>query len=348
MGLRATGVQFMQRGTLGMCFTPVRLFATGHSDALPLSPSVHRLVAIHNLNPTIIPSTGRKGRLLKGDVLAYLAGHPSSSSSAPASAVPASSSTSPSPPAPSPPAAKPPTVVVGAAPVFTDVPLTNIRKIIATRLAEAKRQIPHAYAEKQISMDAVLAMRKEKNKVLAERGEKPTSINDWIIKAAATALLEVPAINVTRNPTTGEVIQNPSPSISVAVAIPDGLITPIIQNTATKGVAAIGEEVRALAEKARTGKLLPHEFQGGTFTISNLGMFGISSFTAVINPPQTAILAVGGSVSRVLVDEETHRLKQAQSVSFSLSYDSRAIDPEAAAAFLQRLDGILTKPYSLL
>lgn len=185
------------------------------------------------------------------------------------------------------------------------------------------------------------------NSELEARSQKGTSINDWFIKAAALALLQVPEVNVTYNAQTSEVVHYGVADISLAVAIPDGLITPIIRDAGSKGVATISEEVRLLVDKARAGKLLPQEFQGGTFTISNLGMFGISSFRAVINPPQAAILAVGGTVQRINADE-SGKLRHDSYVSFSLSYDVRAIDGESASAFLQSLDTLLQNPLAIL
>lgn len=317
-----------------------RQYAQSAGDVV-LSPAVQQLVTRWQLDHRSIPATGPRGRLLKGDVLNFLASRGSSPTPAPAPTLsprPAATATATAAAAAG--AAAP----LGA--LFTDVPLTNVRKIIAGRLSESKRTIPHAYVEKKVTIEPVLALRREVNAELARRNEKPTSLNDWIVKAVAVALVRVPGVNVTRDPATGNVVGHASPSISVAVAIPDGLITPIVHDAAAKSVAAIGAEVRLLADKAKNGKLLPHEFQGGTFTVSNLGMFGIASFSAVINPPQTAILAVGGSVPRVVLDEATKKPRQTQTVSLSLSYDSRAIDEETAASFLQTLDAILENPLS--
>ena len=221
-----------------------------------------------------------------------------------------------------------------------------MRKIIAQRLQESKRSLPHAYLEHQSRIDALLQLRKQVNAQLAAASAKPTSVNDWFLKAIALALVKNPRINVSLDPKTGDVLQHQSVDISVAVAIPDGLITPILRGAAGKGVARISEEVRALAEKAKAKKLLPEEFQGGSFSVSNLGMFGITTFKAVINPPQTAILAIGGAAARVVPSAEDERkFEVGQFVSFTLSYDVRAIDPDVASQFLEDLNAILENPY---
>nr|XP_060620838.1 pyruvate dehydrogenase protein X component, mitochondrial [Anolis sagrei ordinatus] len=226
---------------------------------------------------------------------------------------------------------------------FTEVPASNIRRVIAKRLTESKTTVPHAYATADCDLGAVLKLRQE----LAKDDIK-VSVNDFIIKATAVTLKQMPDVNVTWDGEGPRQLQ--SIDISIAVATDRGLITPIIKDAAAKGIQEIAASAKALAKKARDGKLLPEEYQGGSFSISNLGMFGISSFIAVINPPQAGILAVGRARPELslMVDEEgNEKLHQHQLMTITLSSDGRVVDDELASKFLERLKTNLENPSHL-
>ncbi len=242
-------------------------------DRILVSPLAKRLAADKGLDLSTLKGTGPNGRIVKADVESATPGA--------AKAAPAASAVAPAPVAA--PAAPAP-----AAPFTTDIPheavkLSNIRKVIARRLTESKQTIPHIYLTVDVRLDALLKLRGELNGALEARGVK-LSVNDMLIKALALALIETPVCNVSFAGDT--LIKYSRADISVAVSTPTGLITPIIVDAASKSMSAISVEMKALAEKAKAGKLQPHEFQGGTASLSNMGMFGIKQFEAVINPPQ--------------------------------------------------------------
>ena len=231
-------------------------------------------------------------------------------------------------------------------PAYTDVPHSAMRKVIARRLTESKRDAPHFYLTVDCHIDALLSTRKELN------GRSPAdgpgayriSVNDFVIRAAALALKKVPAANAAWTNSAIRLYQ--SADISVAVAVPDGLITPVIRGADGKGLAEISGEMKDLAGRARAGKLAPEEYQGGTFSISNLGMFGIGEFAAVINPPQGAILAVGIGEQRPVVKDGA--LAVATVMSCTLSIDHRVVDGAAGAEFLVAFKGLLEDPLTML
>lgn len=226
-----------------------------------------------------------------------------------------------------------------------------MRQIIATRLTESKSQVPHFYTTHSIALDDVLALRAR----LARSFELKFSVNDAVIRASALALRDVPEMNASYDPATKTTQLSPdSIDISVAVATPTGLMTPIVTNAASRGLMDIGSAVRDLAGRAQEGRLAPEEYQGGTFTISNLGMFGIQSFVAVINPPQCAILAVGGGVRTVVPSlykegaEVQDKVRIKTMMDATLSADRRVVDEATAGQFLQALGYYLSKPELLL
>ncbi|KAF9418275.1 pyruvate dehydrogenase complex dihydrolipoamide acetyltransferase component (E2) [Podila epigama] len=253
-----------------------------------LSPAVAHLLLQHNITDvTKIPSTGPKGRVLKGDVLAFLGK---------IKARPAPEPTIPQPKT-LPPAAKPSPAASAsgstAAPsgaAYTDSPASNMRKVIASRLSESKTNLPHSYVSRDIVIDNMMKLRH----VLADELSVKVSVNDFLIKAASLALRDIPESNV-QFAAGDNIKQLQNIDISVAVATPTGLITPIVKGADSRGVHNISQVVKELADKAKKNKLKPEEYQGGSFSISNLGMFGVTSFTAIINSPQAAILAVGGA-----------------------------------------------------
>jgi len=297
-------------------------------------PAVTRLLSQYQLSANQITATGRNKKLLKGDVLKYISDN----------------NLQPKPPLPVPPPgqkasreASPVSPAVGAAPLppkprsgYTDHELSNMRKTIAKRLTMSKTQIPHAYSQVEAEIDSLLSLRKQ----LAQVGVK-VSLNDFVINAVALALRQCPYMNTLY--INDQIVPQTTVDISVAVATDAGLITPIVKNADAKSVDQISADVRDLAARAREGKLQLHEFQGGSFTISNLGMFGIAEFSAIINPPQCAILAVGGG--RPVFDSDSRPVTLMTS---TLSYDSRSVEPDEVAAFMAVLRAYLQNPASLL
>ncbi|EIE82374.1 hypothetical protein G6F55_001440 [Rhizopus delemar] len=228
---------------------------------------------------------------------------------------------------------------------FTDIPTTSMRKIIASRLTESKQQVPHYYVTVEVDMDKTTKLREVLNK--SAEGKYKLSVNDFIIKASALALKKVPEVNSAWQ---GDFIrQYNSADICVAVATPSGLITPIVTSAEAKGLTTISTQVKDLAKRARDGKLAPHEYQGGSFTISNLGMFGINNFTAIINPPQSCILAIGGTQQKVVSDETTESGLAVRNVmEVTLSADHRVVDGAVGAAWLQAFREYMENPLKMM
>jgi pyruvate dehydrogenase E2 component (dihydrolipoamide acetyltransferase) len=300
------------------------------------SPLARRVAAAKGVDLATVSGSGPRGRIVLADVEATLGRAPEAAPAAAAATAPA-------------PAAAPAAAPVAAPVAFsTDIPhrsekLGNVRKVIARRLTEAKQQVPHFYLGSDIRIDALLKLRGELNAALAPRGVK-VSVNDLVIKALAVALRLVPKCNVSF---AGDaLVFYERADISVAVAAPSGLITPIIVGADTKSVSGIADEMKALAAKARDGKLQPHEYQGGTASVSNLGMYGIKQFDAVINPPQGMILAVGAGDQRPWV--ENNSLVVAQVMSVTGSFDHRAIDGADGAELMKALKELLEAPLGLV
>ena len=310
--------------------------AEAEAEAMPVetgnrvvaSPLAKRLAAEKGVNLSTVMGTGPGGRIVKADVDAAASG----SAAAPKAAAPAQVSAAPAP----------------ATAVSTDIPheavkLSNIRKTIARRLTESKQQIPHIYLTVDIRLDALLKLRGELNKTLEPRGIK-LSVNDMMIKALALSLIEVPVCNVSFAGDT--LIKYSRADISVAVSTPTGLITPIIVDAAGKAMSAISTEITALAAKAREGKLQPHEYQGGTASLSNMGMYGIKAFDAVINPPQAMIMAIGAGEKRPYVVDDA--LAIATVMSATGSFDHRAIDGSDGAQLMQAFKRLCEMPLGLV
>ena len=227
---------------------------------------------------------------------------------------------------------------------YDEIPLDGMRKTIAARLTEAKQTIPHFYLRRDIQLDALLKFRGDLNKQLEGRGVK-LSVNDFIIKACALALQTVPAANAVW---AGDRILQLKPSdVAVAVAIDGGLFTPVLKDADAKSLSALSSEMKDLAARARDRKLAPHEYQGGSFAISNLGMFGIDNFDAVINPPHGAILAVGSGVKKPVVGKDGE-LTVATVMSVTLSVDHRVIDGALGAELLKAIVEYLENPMLML
>jgi pyruvate dehydrogenase E2 component (dihydrolipoamide acetyltransferase) len=223
------------------------------------------------------------------------------------------------------------------------VKLSNMRKTIARRLTEAKQTIPHIYLTVDIQLDALLKLRGELNAALEPRGVK-LSVNDLLIKALAAALIEVPECNVSISG--DQLFKYSRADISVAVSIPNGLITPIITGADAKSLSAIATEMKELAARAKEGKLQPNEYQGGTASISNMGMYGITQFDAVINPPQGMIMAIGAGEKRPYIVNDA--LAIATVMSATGSFDHRAIDGADGARLMQAFKRLVENPLSLL
>ncbi|MGI9398054.1 MAG: pyruvate dehydrogenase complex dihydrolipoamide acetyltransferase [Paracoccaceae bacterium] len=227
---------------------------------------------------------------------------------------------------------------------FKEIPLNSMRKTVATRLTEAKQNIPHFYLRKEIKIDELLQVRSRLNAHLAERNNK-LSINDFIIKSCALALQSVPMANAVW--AEDKILQLKPSDIAVAVSVEDGLFTPIIRDADEKSLSNLSKEMKELAEKARSKKLMPSEYQGGSFSISNLGMFGVDDFDAVINPPHGAILAVGRGLKKpIFNDDDT--ISVANVMSLTLSVDHRVIDGALGADLLQSIAKYLEDPVLML
>ncbi|XP_046478907.1 dihydrolipoyllysine-residue acetyltransferase component of pyruvate dehydrogenase complex [Neodiprion pinetum] len=238
-----------------------------------------------------------------------------------------------------------PTSAPAAGGVYTDIPVSNIRGVIAKRLLESKQNIPHYYLTVDIKMDAALQMREQFNKML-EKEQVKLSVNDIIIKGIAMASKKVPDGNTAW---LGDVIrQYHNVDVSVAVSTDNGLITPIVFAADTKGIVQISKEVKALVAKARDGKLQPNEFQGGTITVSNLGMFGIKTFSAIINPPQSIILAVGTTESRLIPAKNEKGFETANFMSVTASCDHRTVDGAVGAQWLTAFKSFMENPTTML
>jgi pyruvate dehydrogenase E2 component (dihydrolipoamide acetyltransferase) len=306
------------------------------------SPLARRIAKEKGLDLAAIKGSGPKGRIVKADVETAEAS-PAKPAAAPArDAAPASIAA---------PVAAAPTgltanqvIAMYEGRAYTEIKLDGMRKTIAARLTEAKQTIPHFYLRRDIRLDALMAFRAELNGKLEKRGVK-LSVNDFIIKACAIALQQVPKANAVW---AGDRVLQLKPSdVAVAVAIEGGLFTPVLKDAETKSLSALSAEMKDLAARARDRKLAPHEYQGGSFAISNLGMFGIDNFDAVINPPHGAILAVGAGVKKPVV-AASGEIEVATVMSVTLSVDHRVIDGALGAELLQAIVDNLENPVAML
>ncbi|XP_051533668.1 dihydrolipoyllysine-residue acetyltransferase component of pyruvate dehydrogenase complex, mitochondrial-like [Myxocyprinus asiaticus] len=308
--------------------------AASRKGRLFSSPLAKKLAAEKGIDISQVTGSGPDGRVTRKDIDSFVPPKPTP--------VPAAA---PAPAAPIPSAPASPAVAAIPTGTFTDIPISNIRRVIAQRLMQSKQTIPHYYLSVDVSMDQVLELRKELNAEVKADNIK-LSVNDFLIKASALACLKVPEANSSWMDTI--IRQNHVVDVSVAVSTPVGLITPIVFNAHIKGLASISKDVAALAAKAREGKLQPHEFQGGTFTISNLGMYGIKNFSAIINPPQACILAVGGSEKKLLPADNERGFDVASMMSVTLSCDHRVVDGAVGAQWLAEFRKFLEKPVTML
>lgn len=305
-------------------------------DRIIATPLARRIAEAKGIDLATIKGTGPNGRIIKADVEGATAAAPAPVAAAAPAAAPVAA-------APAPVAAPAPAAVPDFGIPFEATKLNNVRKTIARRLTEAKQTIPHIYLTVDVRLDALLKLRGQLNAALEAQGVK-LSVNDLLIKALAKALVQVPKCNVSF---AGDELRTFSRvDVSVAVAAPSGLITPIIKDAGAKSISTIATEMKALAAKARDGKLQPHEFQGGTASLSNLGMFGIKQFEAVINPPQAMILAVGAGEQRPYVVDGA--LAVATVMSATGSFDHRAIDGADGAELMQAFKTIVENPLALV
>ena len=304
------------------------------------SPLARRMAAQAGIDLSRITGSGPHGRIIKVDVEAALQGRGAGPATARA---PEALRPAQVPPAP---IQAPSAEQAALGTPYTLVPHSSMRKTIARRLTEAKQQVPHFYATIDCEIDALLKARADINAKAPATGAGAykLSVNDFVIKAAAVALRRVPAANAAWSE--DGIVLFERVDMSVAVALPNGLITPIIRNADGKGLVQISTEMKELAVRAREGKLKPEEYQGGTFSISNLGMYGIKDFAAVINPPQGAILAVGAGEQRPVV--KNGALAVATVMSCTLSADHRVVDGAVGAEFLQAFKAIVENPLMML
>ena len=322
---------------------PIPAPASMKAGRVIASPLARRLAAEKGLDLAAVTGTGPKGRIVKRDVEVAVPGAPGAAPFAtpPAPSTPAATATPPSPPTPIPPINRD-DPLLGTMPDFEAVPNSSIRKIIAKRLTESARDIPHFNISVDVELDTLLDFRKRLN--AKEGADYKISVNDFVLKAVALALARVPDCNASY--TDEATLLYKRADISVAVAIDGGLITPVIRDAGNKGLAAISAETKALALRARAGQLQPEEYQGGTFTVSNLGLFGGGSFTSILNPPQGAILSVGAGRPRPVV--KNGALATATVMTLTLAVDHRCIDGATAAAFTKELKAILEDPLQFL
>nr|WP_170538686.1 pyruvate dehydrogenase complex dihydrolipoamide acetyltransferase [Ruegeria arenilitoris] len=301
------------------------------------SPLARRIAAQKGLDLAQIKGSGPHGRIVKADVEGATAPAAAQAPAASASAAPAPAA------APAGPSADMVARMYEGR-EYEEVKLDGMRKTIAARLAEAKQTIPHFYLRRDIKLDALLKFRSQLNKQLEARGVK-LSVNDFIIKAVANALQQVPECNAVW---AGDRVLQLKPSdVAVAVAIEGGLFTPVLQDADTKSLSALSTEMKDLAARARERKLAPHEYQGGTFAVSNLGMYGIDNFDAIVNPPHAGILAVGTGAKKPVVGEDGE-LTVATVMSVTMSVDHRVIDGALGAQLLQAIVDNLENPMVML
>lgn len=304
---------------------PPRANGRAAASRPPSSPLARRLARDHGIDLATLSGSGPGGRIVRADIEAAVR----SAGPAPAPAA----AQAPAAPAPSAPAVQ----ARADDPDVEAVPLNRFRKVAARRLTESKREAPHFYLNREVDAEALLAFRATLNEALAPA---KVSVNDLVVKAVATALREHPAVNVSY--TEENLLFHKRVHVGVAVAVEDGLVVPVVRDADRMSVSQIGRETRELAAKARDGKLSAREMSGGTFSVSNLGMFGVDSFSAVINPPEAAILAVGAVRDEPVVRDG--QVVPGKRMTVTLSVDHRATDGATAAKFLARLAELLQNP----
>lgn len=299
----------------------------GHTDGKRIfaSPLARNIARQNGIDLSTITGSGPRGRIIKQDVEASISSSKSSVSSTTQTEIQSKNAGQPQ----------------QTASNFVEVPHTSMRRVIAQRLSESKQQVPHFYLSIDCQLDSLLSLRQQINGACTDI---KVSVNDFVLKAVAGALVKVPAANASWTDTAVRVFN--TVDLSVAVATPNGLITPIIRNAETKSLGTISREVKELAERAKQGKLRPDEYQGGGFSISNLGMFGVRDFAAIINPPQACILAVGAGEARAVVKDGA--IIAATVMTCTLSVDHRVVDGAVGAEFLSCFKALIEAPLNLL
>ena len=310
--------------------------ADSNGDArIKASPLARRMAREQNLDLRSIDGSGPDGRIVKRDIEAAMG-------KAPAPAEPAAEPAEAPRPAAAPPARPKPREEAE----YEAVPLSQMRKTIARRLSESKFSAPHFYLTVDVDMEKAIAFRKQLNAVAEEQGRAKVSFNDLVIKASAKALRRHPAVNSAYLEKEGEIRRYKQVHVGVAVAIDEGLLTPVVRNADGKGLSEIGAEVKDFAARARDRKLQPEDWEGSTFTTSNLGMFGIERFTAIINPPSSCILAIGAIRDAPVV--KNGEVVPGKMMTLTLSCDHRAVDGATGAGFLADLKNLLEEPMTML
>lgn len=299
----------------------------GHTDGKRIfaSPLARNIARQNGIDLSTITGSGPRGRIIKQDVEATTSSSKSNVSSTTQTETQSKNTAQPQ----------------QIASNFVEVPHTSMRRVIAQRLSESKQQVPHFYLSIDCQLDSLLSLRQQINGACTDI---KVSVNDFVLKAVAGALVKVPAANASWTDTAVRVFN--TVDLSVAVATPNGLITPIIRNAETKSLGTISREVKELAERAKQGKLRPDEYQGGGFSISNLGMFGVRDFAAIINPPQACILAVGAGEARAVVKDGA--IIAATVMTCTLSVDHRVVDGAVGAEFLSCFKALIEAPLNLL
>lgn len=288
-----------------------------------ISPIARKLAKERGIDPTRIPGSGPGARVVRRDVEAYV---PATSVAHETSKAALAVETAPE--------------TSGGPSAYIDTPHTSMRKAIARRLTESKSTVPHFYLVAEVRVDKLLALRQEVNSGLGVK----ISVNDWVIKAVATALIQVPQANVIW--TDGALRHFANADISVAVATEGGLYTPVVRGANTRSLSNISATVKDMADRARSGQIRQDEIEGGSFAVTNLGMFGTQEFSAILNPPQSGILAVGAASDRPVVEDGG--LIVGKVMTITLSCDHRAIDGALAAVFLDKLANLLEHPSAIL
>jgi len=310
-----------------------------------ISPLARRLAAEAGIDPKVVTGSGPNGRIVRADIEAAKSTAAQSGKAQPLAAPAAAAAAPGAAPGTAPGLKAPP------APLITvphqKIPNSGVRKVIARRLTESKQFTPHFYVSIDIELDKLLALRGELNAAAPKEGPGAykLSVNDMLIKAAAVTLRRVPKVNASY--TDEAILLYEDVDVSVAVSIPDGLITPIVKRADTKSLSQISNEAKELIKRARDGKLKPEEFQGGTFSISNMGMFGVRDFAAIINPPQGGILAIGAGDKRAVV-RGGDRIEVATVMTCTLSVDHRVIDGALAAEWISVFKSVVESPLSLV
>jgi len=292
-------------------------------DGVRASPLARRMAEDRGINLSQVSGSGPNGRIVKSDILAYAEAPPREVEVAPVTPLPS---------------------IEGEPREDVYVPLSRLRAAIGRRMTEVKQQVPHFYVTHEYDMAAVMALRKQVNDLLPE-GEK-TSVNDYIVKAVALALREYPNLNASLDADNNRVIHHGQINVGVAVAVENGLLTVVCRDTDLKPIRLISREVKEMVARVREGKVRPDDIEGSTFSVSNLGMFDVESFIAILNPPEAAILAVGSARQVPVVEDD--EIKPAWRMKATISVDHRVSDGAEAAQFLQALEKYLEEPLRLM